>query len=124
MSNNPIAMDERVKPVRLVDQETGAAYTLDFSRDSVRFAESRGFKPEEVMEFPSTKIPELFFYAFRKNHKNMAKNQTDNILFDQLQGVSGPLLERLILLYNQAALTHLIVTDEVDEKNARMIVEL
>lgn len=124
MSNKPVALDDRVKPVRLVDQETGKEYILDFSRDSVRFAESRGFKPEEVMDFPSTKIPELFFYAFRKNHKNIAKNQTDTILFEQLKGVSATLLERLILLYNQAALTHLIVTDEDTEKNSRMIVEL
>lgn len=124
MSNKAIAFDERVKPVRLVDKETEQEYVLDFSRDSVRFAEARGFKPDEVMEFPSTKIPELFFYAFRKNHKNMAKNQTDSILFDQLKGVSAPLLERLIQLYNQAALTHLIASEEDVEKNARMTVEL
>lgn len=124
MSNKAVAIDERVRPVRLVDKETGQEYILDFSRDSVRFAEARGFKPDEVMDFPSTKIPELFFYAFRKNHKNVAKNQSDAILFEQLRGISAPLLERLIQLYNQAALTHLIATEEDVEKNARMTVEL
>lgn len=119
-----VPMEERVKPVRLVDNETDVEYTLDFSRDSVRFAEQRGFKPDEVLEYPATKIPELFFYAFRKNHKNIAKNQTDKILEEQLGGMTEALLTRLIQLYNQAALTHLIVSEEDSAKNARMTVEL
>ena len=119
-----IPMEDRVRPARLIDQETGDEYTLDFSRDSVRFAEQRGFKPDEVLDFPATKIPELFFYAFRKNHKNLAKNQTDRILEEQLGGMTEALLTRLIQLYNQAALTHLIASEEDNEKNARMTVEL
>lgn len=119
-----IPMEDRVRPARLRDQVTGDEYVLDFSRDSVRFAEQRGFKPDEVLEFPVTKIPELFFYAFRKNHKNLAKNQTDRILEEQLGGITEELLARLIQLYNQAALTHLIASEEDDGKNARMTVEL
>lgn len=118
-----IPMEDRVKPVRLVG-ENGDEYTLDFSRDSVRFAEQRGFKPDEVLDFPATKIPELFFYAFRKNHKNLAKNQTDKILEEELGGMTEALLTRLMQLYNQAALTHVVVTDEDAAKNARMTVEL
>ena len=34
------------------------------------------------------------------------------------------LLTRLMQLYNQAALTHVVVTDEEAAKNARMTVEL
>ena len=70
MSNKVIPFEDRVKPARLVDQNTGDEYVLDFNRDSIRFAEARGFKPDDVLSFPATKIPELFFYAFRKNHKN------------------------------------------------------
>lgn len=125
MSNKKaVPADERVKPARLIDQETGDEYTLDFSRESVRFAESRGFKPDDVLEYPATRIPELFFYAFRKNHRNLAKNQTDRILEEQLRGMTEGLLTRLIQLYNQAALTHLIASEEDTEKNARMTVEL
>ena len=126
MSENKkvIPMEDRVRPVRLVDNETGEEYTLDFSRDGVRFAEGRGFKPDDVLDYPASRIPELFFYAFRKNHKNMAKNQTDRILEEQLGGMTEALLTRLIQLYNQAALTHLIVTEEDSAKNARMTVEL
>lgn len=119
-----VPKEDRVRPARLIDQETGDEYVLDFSRDSVRFAEQRGFKPDDVLEFPATRIPELFFYAFRKNHKNMAKNQTDRILEEQLGGMTEALLTRLIQLYNQAALTHLIASEEDAEKNARMTVEL
>lgn len=118
-----VPMEDRVRPAKLVDQETGREYVLDFSRDSVRFAEARGFKPDDVMNFPSTKVPELFFYAFRKNHKNLSKSQTDMILEEQLKGLPAALLERLISLYNQAALTHLIAVDD-EGKNARMTVEL
>lgn len=118
-----VPIEDRVRPVRLVG-ENGEEYTLDFSRDSVRFAEQRGFKPDEVLDFPATKIPELFFYAFRKNHKNLAKNQTDKILEEELGGMTEALLTRLIQLYNQAALTHIVVTDEKAAKNARMTVEL
>jgi hypothetical protein len=119
-----VPADERVKPVRLFDNDTGVEYVLDFSRDSVRFAESRGFKPDDVLEYPASRIPELFFYAFRKNHKNIAKNQSDKILEEKLGGMTEALLARLIQLYNQAALTHLIASEEDSAKNARMTVEL
>ena len=118
-----VPIEDRVRPVRLVG-ENGSEYILDFSRDGVRFAEQRGFKPDEVLDFPATKIPELFFYAFRKNHKNMAKNQTDKILEEELGGMTEALLTRLMQLYNQAALTHVVVTDEEAAKNARKTVEL
>ena len=39
-----MAKDENVKPIRLTDTETGEKYTLEFSRESVKFAEQRGFK--------------------------------------------------------------------------------
>lgn len=118
------SVDNRVKPARLTDRDSGEEYVLDFSRDSVRFAEARKFSPDEVLTYPATKIPELFFYAFRKNHKNLSRTQTDRILEEQLGGMSAALLERLMQLYNQAALSHVIATEEDNEKNDRMTVEL
>ena len=38
--------------------------------------------------------------------------------------MTSALLERLVQLYNQAALTHLIATDEDAAKNAEVTVEL
>lgn len=64
-------MFEDVKPIVITDEETGRKYTLEFDKDSVRFAENRGFDPDDVGRFPLTKVEELFWYAFRKNHPNV-----------------------------------------------------
>lgn len=119
-----LSMEERVNPIRITDNETNTVYELDFSRESVRFAESRGFEIETIGKFPVTKIPEFFYYSFRKNHKNLARNKTDEILEKKLKGLSGPMLSRLIALYNQASLTHMIATEEDMEKNELVTVEL
>lgn len=115
--------EEKVQPMRLNDNENGVAYELDFSRESIRFAEARGFELDSVFRFPVTKIPELFYYAFRKNHRNVARSQTDALL-EKMGGLPSSALERLNQLYNQAALTHLIATDEDVEKNSQVTVEL
>lgn len=116
-------MEERVNPPRVTDKNTGKVYELDFSRESVRFAENRGFVVDELTKFPATRIPELFYLSFRKNHKNVSRSQTDALL-DGMGGMSSKLLERLMQLYNQAALTHVISTDEDTEKNANVTVEM
>lgn len=113
---------ERVNPIRLTDNETGEVYELDFSRNSIAFAENRGFKVQEVSDYPVTKIPELFYYAFRKNHKGVSRQKTDEIL-EELGGLTGPVLERLVALYNQGGMSHILV-DEDEVKNSRMTVEL
>jgi hypothetical protein len=123
MSDKIINIQDRVQPVRVNDNKTGMAYELDFSRESVKFAENRGFRVDELTVFPVTRIPELFYYAFRKNHKNVARSQTDALL-DDMGGMTSAFLERLMQLYNQAALTHLISTDEDSTKNAEVTVEL
>ena len=123
MSENIINIQDRVQPVRVTDNKTGTAYELDFSRESVKFAENRGFRTDELTVFPVIRIPELFYYAVRKNHKNVARSQTDALL-EGMGGMTSALLERLMQLYNQAALTHLIATDEDTVKNAEVTVEL
>lgn len=114
---------ERVESMKITDSEKNVTYELDFNRDAVRFAEARQFQVEDVSRYPNTKIPELFYYAFRMHHKNLARAQTDAI-FDMLGGLTGDMLERLVLLYEQAALSNTIQTNEDMGKNARMTVEL
>lgn len=84
----------------LTDTETGKQYTLEFDKDSVKFAEARGFDISDVAKYPMSKISELFFYAFRKNHKNVSLERSEKLL----EGI-GPLpdgfLERLIGLYSE-----------------------
>lgn len=44
---------ERVKPI-ILRMEDGTEYTLEFSRETVRFAEGRGFVIDDVAKFPMT----------------------------------------------------------------------
>lgn len=114
-------MEERVLPIRLTIGDK--SYELDFNRDAVRLAERNGFDPDDVGKYAATKIPELWFYSFRKNHRNMARNQTDSIL-EKIGGLTSAMLQRLLLLYYQAQTANVIQDEEDLEKNAEVTVEL
>lgn len=116
-------MTEHIPSVKITDRESGVVYELDYNRDAIRLAERNGFKLDDVMEYPNTKIPELFFYAFRAHHKALARDKTDALL-EKMGGVSGKLLQRLINLYNQAGIAHVIVDEDELEKNELVTVEL
>ena len=111
---------QNVKPIIVKDDETGMEYTLEFNRESVRFAEARGFKINDVAEYPMTKIPELWYYAFRMHHKNVARAKTDALL-DGLGGFPDGLLERLGELYAEPFTA---LTDGQQEENPRVTVKL
>lgn len=113
-------MMQNVKPIIVTDDETGLEYTLEFTRESVRFAEARGFKINDVADYPMTKIPELWFYAFRAHHKNVARAKTDALL-DGLGGIPDGLLERLGELY---AAPFEALTDGQTEENPRVTVRM
>lgn len=113
----------KIMPIRITDNDNGNVYELDFCRESVKFAEARGFKTEDVSDFPVTKIPEFWFYAFRMHHKSLAKNQTDALL-EKMGGMTPNVAARLIELYNQAATSNNIQDDEDLAKNAKVTVEL
>lgn len=115
--------NERINPIKLTDHATNETYELDFSRESIAFMERQGFKIDDVLDFPVTNIPKLFYYAFRKNHRKLAQNQTDALL-NKLGGLSPKMIQRLIELYNQAAMSNNIQDDEDIAKNAEMTVEM
>ena len=116
-------MDERVNPIKLTDNKSGETYELDFNRETLFAMDRDGFRIDEVTDFPATNIPKLFYYSFRKNHRKMTKSQTDNILHNVLHGLSPKMLERLIVLYNQAATSNNVQDEEDLEKNADVTVE-
>ena len=93
--------NEIVKPLILHDTETGMDYTLEFSRDTVRWCEARGFKLEDISNYPMTKIYEFFWYAFRMHHKNISLEKTDRIIdeWGGIEGIPDGVLERLGQLY-------------------------
>ena len=124
MAKSTIEKKEKVKPIRLIDNETGESYVLEFNRDTVKWAEQRGFVPEQVTQFPMTVGADFFFYAFRMHHKNIARDKTDKILFDVLGGINettGKIFARLMELYVG---TYSSFSDEEAEQNPRMAVEL
>lgn len=116
-------MEERICPARITDNDDGTVYELDFSRESVRFAEMRGFKLEDVNDFPVTKFSELFYFALRKNHRSFSKEKADK-LYEKLGGMTEKLLIRLIQLYQQAAVSNNLQDEEELAKNDHVTVEL
>lgn len=113
---------KKVNAIVLTDPDSGEQYTLEFSRDSVRYAEQRGFKIGELTDFPQTNIPALFHYAFRKNHKFVSKEKTDKML-EELGGLSPAEIGRLAELYNQPN-EALINQEEGGRKNSRLTLEM
>jgi len=110
-----------IKPIIIHDTENNIDYTLEFNRESIKFAEARGFVIGDVDRFPMTKMPELFFYAFRMHHKNVSREKTDRILFDDLGGLSEEVATRLGELYG---VPYEALDNSGTVKNARMTVEL
>ena len=115
-------MNEQVKPIVLHDEENKKDYTLEFDRETVQWCEQRGFKIEDVGDYSLTKVPELFFYAFRMHHKNISRERTDRILFEDLGGLPKGMLERLIQLY-AAPYEALNAARDGAAKNPKMTVE-
>jgi len=119
--------NERIAPFVFTVNETGERYELDFNRESVKFAERKGFSIEKCIQQPTTYIPELWFCAFRKNHNTVGRNTTDKILLEEFKGLTPEYFERLIGLFNQAGLATVVRDDEdeeVETKNSKVTVEL
>jgi hypothetical protein len=87
----------------------------------VRFAEQRGFDINDLGKFPMTKIPELFFYAFRMHHRNVSRAETDRILFDEMGGMPNDVAVRLGELYS---VPFEALTNEETGKNSKVTVEM
>lgn len=121
-------MNERVKPLRLTDPDTGKTYELDFSKESILFAERSDFSIEDVQKYLLLKTPELFYYSFRMHHRNMARNQTDAII-KKLGGLRMEWITRLAELYIQAFKSNDVVVfpdddGNYEEKNSGWVVEM
>jgi len=114
------AIIEEIKPIILTDEETGSKYTLEFSRASVKFAENRGFDFGNIR--PMTGVYDLFFYSFRKNHPNVARNKTDKMIDDWggPGGMPEGMIDRLIALYGAP----FEATTDPNSKNSKMTVEM
>ena len=43
------------------------------NREAIYVMDRDGFKIDSVVDFPTTNVPKLFFYAFRMHHRKMQK---------------------------------------------------
>ena len=112
---------EPTKPIVIV-LEDGTEYTLEFNREAVVLSERDGFRTDDVQEKMMTRLPQLFYYAFKKNHPMVTQTETDRILFEELGGVSTAMVERLIELYADAYMS--LVNDEGKPKNPKVRVKM
>lgn len=110
-----------VKPIIIHDKENARDYTLEFNRDTIKFAEQRCFKLDDVDAYPMTKIPEFFWYSFRMHHPNVSLNQAEKLL-DRIGGMNDALGRRLGELW--AAPFEALNPTDGDEKNGSVTVEL
>lgn len=111
-----------VAPMKVFDDETNRTYTLDFNRDTVRFAEDRGFTWDAVGDRPATLVPFIWYCAFRRYDPRISLEKTTKILED-LGGMKPKWIKRLRELYDQALVT-LIADDDDEVKNGHLTVEL
>ena len=118
-------MDERISPIRFTDKDTGEVYELDFNRESVKFMAEQGFAVDDnFIDLIAKKGEELWFYAFRANHRRLSRNQTDK-LYEKMGGLSPKVIKRLVELYQQALMSNKIVQeDEELDANPHVMVEL
>jgi len=111
-----------VKPIRLHDSVTGDIYVLEFNRETVKYAEDRGFRVNALDEGAIVSATEeLFWYAFKMHHPNISRAETDKILYDKLKGLPKGMMERLVDLYLEPVYT--LGQSEEDAKNATMTAE-
>lgn len=114
--------NEEVRPLILHDEENGVDYTLEFNRESVKFAEQRGFVIDDLDRYPMTKTYEFFYYAFRMHHKNVSREKTDRIIDDWggITEIPDGVLERLGMLYSAAFST---LKDKEDKNPPKVTVQ-
>lgn len=106
----------------ILTMEDGKEYTLEFDRKSVEYSEMMGFSVEDVGQKMMIRVPELFRFAFHKNHPEVTKEEADRILFEELGGVWDGLTERLVQLYSDAYLS--LVNNEGKPKNPKVRVTM
>lgn len=110
---------EITKPMTI--EVNGLVYTLEFSRSTVILAERAGFVGDKIADQPMTMLPLLFYAAFKKNQPHITREETDNILFDELGGLSTEEVKRLVELYNEPTRSLIRTADEEDgRKNVKI----
>lgn len=121
---------EHVSPMRVTDitgelGKAGEVYELDFNRESALFAFEHGVKctDDTSVEAFMKYIPDLFYYAFRKNYTRIPREKIDKIR-KAAGGLTFEHAQRLIELYLQGLSADVVQDEESFGKNGAMAIEL
>ena len=99
----------------------GKEYTLEFNRATVTMAERAGFTMEDFDQKLMTRIPELFYYAFKMHHPEVTKKLSDEILFEGFNGLTASEMKELGDLYAEPYKTLINTEEDGEEKNERKV---
>lgn len=102
------------KTITLKDKDN-KAYTLEFTRKSVKTMERQGFRIDEIDSKPMTVLPALFAGAFLVHHKFIKPEIIDE-LFDTTTR-KDELIGVLADMYNETIMS-LVEEPEDDEGNS------
>lgn len=91
----------------------GTTYELEYSRQSVKTIESRGFILDEIASKPMTMIPLLYEGAFIKNHSGKVKRKVMDEIYDGIGDKTG-FIQALAELYGETLSS---LTDDNTEGN-------
>lgn len=93
----------------------GKDYTLEFTKNTVRQMERRGFVADEIATKPMTVIPDLFAGAFLSKHPQLKREKIDKI-YDAMNG-KQKLIRALTDMYNETIEGLLDEADEAGNPN-------
>lgn len=92
----------------------GKDYCLEFTKQSVKTMEQRGFVASRILEAPMTLLPDLFAGAFLANHKFTDRKVIDAI-FEKMDN-KPEMIDILSKMYNEPI--EGLLTSDGDEGNA------
>ena len=82
---------------QLTFEYDGRDYTLEFTRNTIRTMEQRGFVADDIDKKPMTMLPDLFAGAFLAHHRNTDRRVIDKIF--ELQSDKMGLLDDLAEMF-------------------------
>lgn len=92
------------------------AYTLEYTRESVKQMEREGFVASDIFEKPMLTLPKLFAGAFKAHHKFDTKQKQIDEIFELFKNKQA-LVEKLAEMYSEP-MEALLDDDNIDEGNA------
>ena len=87
----------------LTAEKTGKQMIAEFNRETAASMEDRGLTPEKVADKPMNGIPLFFYWAFKKNHPKVKKDETDELWAGLSEDDKKAVITRLMEMWQEAA---------------------